>query len=469
LGAKTRIINMSYSIATLLTRNLHDVFGENDPARRRAAIPQCAKTQKQMHLEAIRGLAALCVVAAHYAAAFYPSAVFGASYRLHENWERLFTTTPLGLIFSGYFAVCLFFVLSGYVLSIPYFGPSAKDTDHLLAALFKRPFRLGGLVVVSILISFCLLRSGGYFNVAVSDQSFSTPWFHDYWPQGVIGLKRLVGDLSTHLFACGAAYNSPLWTLQIELYGSFLVFIFLLLFRKTKLRALAYLYAAVCFRGSLYHGFVIGILFADIVRNYGDSLKVWSRHFISWPLLAFGLIAASYPAYSSRADLTSTFYGFFPQLPFLGGGYSMLGAVLVFGAVLLAPRLQFILSTPLFAFLGRISYAVYAVHFLLLGSFSSWLFLTLRHGLSYGASFLVVVLCSLSLLLVISYYLTKYVDEPITQAANRLAQFVQGKLASVRRKPIVIARFLFSAPSRDAQPLAEVAAARSDLRRDIRD
>src|SRR5579871_2161186 len=30
--------SMSYSISTLLTRNLHDVFGENDPARRRAAI-----------------------------------------------------------------------------------------------------------------------------------------------------------------------------------------------------------------------------------------------------------------------------------------------------------------------------------------------------------------------------------------------------------------------------------------------
>jgi len=29
---------MSYSISTLLIRNLHDVFGENDPARRRAAI-----------------------------------------------------------------------------------------------------------------------------------------------------------------------------------------------------------------------------------------------------------------------------------------------------------------------------------------------------------------------------------------------------------------------------------------------
>ena len=31
---------MSYSIATLLTRNLQEVFGENDPARRRAAVQE---------------------------------------------------------------------------------------------------------------------------------------------------------------------------------------------------------------------------------------------------------------------------------------------------------------------------------------------------------------------------------------------------------------------------------------------
>jgi hypothetical protein len=31
---------MSYSISTLLTRNLLEVFGENDPARRRAAIEE---------------------------------------------------------------------------------------------------------------------------------------------------------------------------------------------------------------------------------------------------------------------------------------------------------------------------------------------------------------------------------------------------------------------------------------------
>src|SRR5260370_20291870 len=31
---------MSYSISALLTRNLQDVFGENDPSRRRAAIDE---------------------------------------------------------------------------------------------------------------------------------------------------------------------------------------------------------------------------------------------------------------------------------------------------------------------------------------------------------------------------------------------------------------------------------------------
>ena len=31
---------MSYNISTLLTRNLQDVFGENDPSRRRAAIDE---------------------------------------------------------------------------------------------------------------------------------------------------------------------------------------------------------------------------------------------------------------------------------------------------------------------------------------------------------------------------------------------------------------------------------------------
>jgi len=41
LGIRTKDpLNMSNSISTLLTRNLQEVFGENDPARRRAAVQE---------------------------------------------------------------------------------------------------------------------------------------------------------------------------------------------------------------------------------------------------------------------------------------------------------------------------------------------------------------------------------------------------------------------------------------------
>lgn len=40
---------MPYSISTLLTRNLHDVFGENDPARRRAAVDEIFTEDGRTH------------------------------------------------------------------------------------------------------------------------------------------------------------------------------------------------------------------------------------------------------------------------------------------------------------------------------------------------------------------------------------------------------------------------------------
>ena len=378
--------------------------------------------KKQVYLEAVRGLAALLVVAAHYMAAFYPASVLGKPYQMHQAWESLFTTTPLSLLLAGHFAVCLFFVLSGYVLSLPYFGQSPKDTEHLLAALLKRPFRLAGLVIASELVSYCLLRTHQYYNVELSRETYSIPWFQSYWFQQAGSFKHLVVDLSINCFEVGPGFNGPLWTITTELYGSFLTFIFLLLFRKSNLRLLAYVLACVYFRSQLYQGFIFGILLADFMRNRSGALLRYAKDIVAWPVLGVGLVFASYPTDVSRAELNSTFYAVFPPLPWLGGGYSMLGAVVVFVALLLNPWLQHLLTKPLFAFLGRISYAVYAFHFLLLGSFSSWLFLVLRPGLGYNNRFMLVTILSIGILLWVSHYISRYVDEPVTRGANRLAK-----------------------------------------------
>src|ERR1700719_1277389 len=53
--ADARRQTMSDSISTLLTRNLQDVFGENDPARRRAAIDEIF-TEDCVFYDPTRGL-----------------------------------------------------------------------------------------------------------------------------------------------------------------------------------------------------------------------------------------------------------------------------------------------------------------------------------------------------------------------------------------------------------------------------
>lgn len=190
--------------------------------------------KKQLYIEAARGLAALIVVMAHFMMVFYPASIFGGQYRAHETWEPLFTTTPLGIFFAGQFAVCLFFILSGYVLSLPYLGLGARDNDHLLLAVVKRPFRLGGMVIASVLIAYIMLRAGVFLNTETAALTYSTPWFSQYGAPDQSGLKQFLFDIFTRPFAKGTHYNSPLWTIEIELYGSFITFGFLMIFKKSR-------------------------------------------------------------------------------------------------------------------------------------------------------------------------------------------------------------------------------------------
>jgi len=157
------------------------------------------KAKRQPYLEAMRGLAALVVLVGHYLCAFYPAAIFGSVFQRHEKWEKLFTTTPLGVICAGQAAVCLFFILSGYVLSLPYFGDTAKDTNHLLAALLKRPFRLVGIVIASEITAFLLLQTRGYYNHEASKVSFSTTWLVNYGAPAATSFKRFLLDISTYM------------------------------------------------------------------------------------------------------------------------------------------------------------------------------------------------------------------------------------------------------------------------------
>jgi peptidoglycan/LPS O-acetylase OafA/YrhL len=402
-------------------------------------------TARQAHFDSLRGLAALLVVFAHHMAAFYPYAIFGVqgSYLQHAEWETLFFYPPFGLLVAGQFAVCLFFILSGYVLSYNFIGEPFQS-KKIIAAIVKRPVRLGGLVLFTIMLAGLLWHYGLFYNAAVAEISASKPFFISYWA-GDLDISRLLTDVATSAFSAGRYYNPPLWTIKMELYGSLEVFLFVLLFGTSKYRLFLLALLLVLTRNSLYQGFVIGVIFADMVkcgrldRNSLGNLRALS---LLAPLFLF---FSAYPNYVSSDFIGKTLYGFLPDDGGFGGGYPMLAAFLLFWLVVANGRSQNILHHPHLQFLGRISYGLYVIHFLVIGSFSSWLFLKLYGTLGYGATVLAVLLVGLPLIGLAAYLVTRFVDEPFvrlasytsrktldllgSRAVSRLSSFTQGVLA----------------------------------------
>jgi peptidoglycan/LPS O-acetylase OafA/YrhL len=146
-------------------------------------------TQSRQHyLDSMRGAAALIVTIVHYFGAFRPYSVFGSKSgsQPQSTWENLCHFPLFSTIFAGHFAVCLFFILSGYVLSIHHFGRDA-DRVKLFSAMVKRPIRLGGLVLFTVLLSALIQDQHLYFNVAASNISGSQAWLGSFWAESRSG------------------------------------------------------------------------------------------------------------------------------------------------------------------------------------------------------------------------------------------------------------------------------------------
>ena len=75
---------------------------------------------KIQYLEGIRGVAALMVFFHHFLLAFFPSFNFAGDPATSHlgTFELNYWRTPLSVFTNGEFMVSLFFVLSGFVLSV---------------------------------------------------------------------------------------------------------------------------------------------------------------------------------------------------------------------------------------------------------------------------------------------------------------------------------------------------------------
>ena len=364
--------------------------------------------EKINYLNGLRGVAAINVMIMHFFVALAPAMVYGSKYPSHfGSLDQIFSTTPLGLIGAGNFSVCIFFVLSGYVLTQKFF--KTKENNIIISSAVRRYPRLFIPVFAAVMLSY-LLASAGLYRYYIETMMVSAGSnYRHYWTFTPDILEAIKQAVWTSFFAGGTIqYNPVLWTMTIEFYGSMLVFTMALIFGSLRNRWTFYFAAAVLFINSYYLAFVIGMVFADVFNSKKPLFKTDNR-IILFIILISGLFLGSYP---ESPLVNNSLYGFLDNGLFESpkATYHIIGSGMIMYVLLNSKGLQHVFSSPVPLFLGKISYSMYLVHFPIMSSFTCALFLVLYPVLSYGSAALISISLSFLLIIPLSYLFYKHID-----------------------------------------------------------
>lgn len=222
-------------------------------------ISPMEKGQKRCRfLDGLRGWAAVVVLFHHIFIDGLPANSVMADRSL---WTKVF-------FLNGTLAVCIFFVVSGFSLSIRYL--ETGDERGLARIAIGRYLRLALPIFAICAIIYALLRLG------VIPPAERRPSPLDLFVAFVPTIKGLLSFSLLNVFVSysGAeTYNPPLWTMFYEFFGSFMVFSIVAITRSWQLRtwAIGTLFIALAACQSLFALFVGGILIADLYGQFDRS------------------------------------------------------------------------------------------------------------------------------------------------------------------------------------------------------
>lgn len=347
-------------------------------------------------LDALRGLAALAVVAFHYTT-FYQ--------------QEVGHVQPLPFGFpAGNYGVHLFFLISGFVIFM-----TLERTRAARDFLVSRFSRLYPAYWVAILATAAVVYTLGM-------------------PQQRIPTGDVIADATMLQEILGFEHlDGSYWTLQVELffYAQMLLWFVLGQLKHIRWIILAWLVLAVAYGETVQHHlhfsytvrellilrhipfFALGILF----------YRVWSQPRIDWRdlglmALALGAIAlVQAPVYFAAAVVCSGIFTLF-----------------------VAGRLRW-LRAPLFAFLGAISYSLYLLH-------QAIGFALIHQMETHGVPPLVAVVTTSAVVIALAWTLTRLVEQPAMAAIR--AWWRRRDQAPARAVPRVAVGFAPAAPATPA-------------------
>jgi peptidoglycan/LPS O-acetylase OafA/YrhL len=372
---------------------------------------QIAPNHRFRSLDSFRGIAALIVVV-HHVMLSLPDGIRGQLGTI----ESLF-----GM--GGRFAVMLFFVLSGFVLSLPYFAGTNLAYGPYLARRFCRlypPFAFA--VLISALL--CWLLGGPELPIASS-------WLNDPWSRPLTA-----GVVISHLLMAGIgvrqsiSLDGPIWSIIIEMRVSLIFPLLVLYIRRLGLAGVAFALAVafVCAKSQTALGenttglvgeslagtllltgrysvmFLLGVVLAarlDRVREKFLRAPPMLHAIIFGGMVCIWAVAAYTKAMEPHRGYLDIFSGIFTL-------YLIISCVAF-------PKVSAMLSGRVCLWLGDISYSLYLIHLPVLMS---------MFYLLYGhVSLIWIVALSFPAMLIAGHLMHYWIERPSMNLGRKLAQW----------------------------------------------
>jgi peptidoglycan/LPS O-acetylase OafA/YrhL len=362
-------------------------------------------------LDSLRGLAALIVVVSHHLLVF--PALDTVGWARGAAWLDGLKVVPLRLLWDGGAAVWLFFVLSGFVLALPY---HSGRRPAYVPYLFKRTCR----IYLPYLAATCLAIVAAE-SVPRGELAGLSAWVNRLWtveatPRVVLEHLALIPDVPS------TDFNVVTWSLVHEMRISILFPVLMLVVGRL--------------RGSWTIAGAVGVAMAGTVLNSvsHDTVVGYSQTLIVLLPFAVGATLCRYrdPAIRVYRQLPPSwrigwwtvtiglcdYVGVFPAWARVHANpmrtfFPVVGAAMLLVGVLGSESLGRLLRRRWALVLGEISYSLYLLHLIVM--------LTLLH-VAYPRWPLAVLLpCSLVISLAASAWFHRWVERPSMALGRRLA------------------------------------------------
>lgn len=382
------------------------------------------KKERLIWIDGLRGLACILIFTHHFLVSFFPSSYNGNpdTVRMIYGLDAKWANSPLSVLICGNFWVSVFCLVSGLVLAYQIYN--ATTGEEVCAAFLKRYPRLCFPLVAVSFVVWIMMQLSMFPCEAVSKLSTSSWIVSSYMTK--LPFKQFLNSAFVTTWVISDTSLSPaFWLMATFFRCSFLAYI-LSLMTKNRKRAISYV-IFLCFTAYFLYmdalldcAFVMGSALAYRMV-YGKQYKC-SKQFGILFVLA-GLYLGGYPseAYPTGFYLwlgVNVNQHFAPVWQF----FHVMGAfLLVWGIYCLKPLCS-LFGTKIFAFLGKISYAVFLIHCPVIFSWSCFCFLKMyeftegRYEVSAAVSFVT----STVLLLVLSYFFEKYIESNIGRFVGKL-------------------------------------------------